>query len=111
MKIPNEQPTPKTPPLLLNPVLADLPAYPLARLDERRRKLEGKGEKLFDFGTGDPREPTDPAIRVDQCGPAGADLDQVRAVPETLVAERPDVHTMRLAARGLSYRFEAAAAF
>ncbi len=63
MTIPDEQPTPKTPPLLLNPVLADLPAYPLARLDERRRELEGKGEKLFDFGTGDPREPTDEKIR------------------------------------------------
>jgi len=63
VKIPNEQPTPKTPPLLLNPVLADLPAYPLARLDERRRELEGKGEKLFDFGTGDPREPTNEKIR------------------------------------------------
>src|SRR5919112_6113533 len=63
VKIPNEQPTPETPPPPLTPVLADLPAYPLARLDERRRELEGKGEKLFDFGTGDPREPTDEKIR------------------------------------------------
>jgi LL-diaminopimelate aminotransferase len=63
MKIPNEQPTPRTPPLLLNPVLAELPAYPLARLDERRRELEEGGLELFDFGTGDPREPTDERIR------------------------------------------------
>ena len=64
MKIPSEQPTPKKPPsLLLNPVLADLPAYPLARMDERRRELEEKGVRLFDFGTGDPREPTDEGIR------------------------------------------------
>ncbi len=63
MKIPNEQPTPRTPPLLLNPVLAELPAYPFARLDERRRELEEKGLELFDFGTGDPREPTDERIR------------------------------------------------
>ncbi len=63
MKIPNEQPTPRTPPLLLNPVLEELPAYPLARLDERRRELEEKGLELFDFGTGDPREPTDEKIR------------------------------------------------
>jgi LL-diaminopimelate aminotransferase len=63
MEIPNQQPTPKTPPLLLNPVLAELPAYPLVRLDERRRELEEKGLKLFDFGTGDPREPTDASIR------------------------------------------------
>ena len=62
MKIPSEQPTPKTPPLLLNPVLEELPAYPLARLDERRRQLEEKRVILFDFGTGDPREPTDEKI-------------------------------------------------
>ncbi len=63
MKIPSEQPTPKVPPLLLNPVLAQLPAYPLARLDERRQRLEERGTRLFDFGTGDPREPTDEKIR------------------------------------------------
>jgi succinyldiaminopimelate transaminase len=63
MKIPSEQPTPKRPPLLLNPVLVNLPAYPLVRLDERRKELEVKGFELFDFGTGDPREPTDQKIR------------------------------------------------
>ena len=63
MKIPSEQPPPKKSPLLLNPVLSNLPAYPLARIDERRRRLEGTGERLFDFGTGDPREPTDEKIR------------------------------------------------
>jgi LL-diaminopimelate aminotransferase len=63
MEIPSEQPTPRVPPLLLNPVLAQLPAYPLARLDERRRELEERGTTLFDFGTGDPREPTDERIR------------------------------------------------
>jgi LL-diaminopimelate aminotransferase len=64
MNIPNEQPAPETPPrLLLNPVLEDSPAYPLVRLDERRAELEEKGLTLFDFGTGDPREPTDPKIR------------------------------------------------
>jgi LL-diaminopimelate aminotransferase len=63
MKIPSEQPTPEVPPLLLNPVLAELPAYPLVRMDERRRELVEKGITLFDFGTGDPREPTDERIR------------------------------------------------
>ncbi|MBA4116746.1 MAG: succinyldiaminopimelate transaminase [Rubrobacter sp.] len=64
MKIPSEQPTPKRlPHLLLNPVLAELPAYPLARMDERRQELEARGARLFDFGTGDPREPTDKEIR------------------------------------------------
>jgi LL-diaminopimelate aminotransferase len=51
------------PPLLLNPVLEGGGAYPLLRLDERRRKLVERGVEVFDFGTGDPREPTDPAIR------------------------------------------------
>jgi LL-diaminopimelate aminotransferase len=52
-----------TPPLLLNPVLEKGGAYPLLRLDERRKELGKKGVPLFDFGTGDPREPTDPKIR------------------------------------------------
>jgi LL-diaminopimelate aminotransferase len=51
------------PSLLLNPVLAEQGAYPLLRLDERRQELEEKGLDLFDFGTGDPREPTDERIR------------------------------------------------
>ncbi len=63
MKIPNDQPTSERPPLLLNPVLAKLPAYPLVKMDERRRKLEERGATLYDFGTGDPREPTDQKIR------------------------------------------------
>ena len=51
------------PPLLLNPVLEEGGAYPLLRLDERRKELEKKGVPLFDFGTGDPKETTDPKIR------------------------------------------------
>jgi LL-diaminopimelate aminotransferase len=51
------------PPLLLNPVLEEGGAYPLLRLDERRRELGKKGVRLFDFGTGDPKETTDPKIR------------------------------------------------
>ncbi len=50
-------------PLLLNPVLEEQGAYPLLRLDERRHELRERGAELFDFGTGDPREPTDPSIR------------------------------------------------
>jgi succinyldiaminopimelate transaminase len=49
--------------LLLNPILAEQGAYPLLRLDERRQELEDRGVRLFDFGTGDPREPTDERIR------------------------------------------------
>jgi LL-diaminopimelate aminotransferase len=67
--VPNPRATPPTdeagptPPLLLNPVLAKQGAYPLLRLDERRKELEESGAELFDFGTGDPREPTDEKIR------------------------------------------------
>ena len=63
--MPNPRATPHTRkhPLLLNPVLAKQGAYPLLRLDERRLQLEQKGAQLFDFGTGDPREPTDEKIR------------------------------------------------
>ena len=50
-------------PLLLNPILKNQGAYPLLRLDERRKELEDKGAETFDFGAGDPREPTDAAIR------------------------------------------------
>ena len=36
----------------------------MLRLDERRREIEERGTgRLYDFGTGDPREPTDPKIR------------------------------------------------
>ena len=50
-------------PLLLNPILEKGGAYPLLRLDERRQELKDRGKELFDFGTGDPREPTDEKIR------------------------------------------------
>jgi LL-diaminopimelate aminotransferase len=63
--VPNPRATHETrkPRLLLNPILASQGAYPLLRLDERRQELEDKGMRLFDFGTGDPREPTDERIR------------------------------------------------
>src|SRR4029453_4185312 len=44
------------PPLLLNPALEKGGAYPLLRLEERRREVRERGVELFDFGTGDPRE-------------------------------------------------------
>jgi LL-diaminopimelate aminotransferase len=50
-------------PLLLNPTLERGGAYPLLRLDERRREIEDQGIEVYDFGTGDPREPTDLKIR------------------------------------------------
>ncbi|MGI8649148.1 MAG: succinyldiaminopimelate transaminase [Rubrobacter sp.] len=49
--------------LKLNPVLEEQGAYPLLKLDERREELKARGATLFDFGAGDPREPTDEKIR------------------------------------------------
>src|ERR687886_705805 len=57
------RPARTAPPPLLNPALEKGGAYPLLRLDERRREVEARGIELYDFGTGDPREPTDPKIR------------------------------------------------
>jgi acetylornithine aminotransferase len=37
--------------------------YPFVRLAEARRMREAAGQPVIDFGTGDPREPTDPLIR------------------------------------------------
>ena len=54
---------PTSRPLSLNPVLEGQGAYPLLRLDERRQELRERGTELFDFGTGDPREPADEKIR------------------------------------------------
>jgi len=47
----------------LNPALEEGGAYPLLRLEERRREVRERGIELFDFGTGDPREPTWVGIR------------------------------------------------
>ena len=35
----------------------------MLKMDERRQELEARGAELFDFGTGDPREQTNPLIR------------------------------------------------
>jgi acetylornithine aminotransferase len=48
---------------MINPVLAQMKAYPFTRLEEERRRLVAAGVETIDFGKGDPNEPTDPAIR------------------------------------------------
>ena len=45
----------------MNERLQNLPTYPMEQLAVWRRELEARGSRVFDFGTGDPREPT-PAI-------------------------------------------------
>jgi succinyldiaminopimelate transaminase len=48
---------------VINPVLAEMAAYPFVRLEEARRRLVAEGVEVIDFGKGDPNEPTDPMIR------------------------------------------------
>ncbi len=47
----------------ISPVLRKLETYPFVRLEQAKRELMVRGVDVIDFGTGDPREPTDPAIR------------------------------------------------
>ncbi len=47
----------------ISPVLRNLETYPFVRLEQTKRELVARGVDVIDFGTGDPREPTDPAIR------------------------------------------------
>ncbi len=42
----------------MNPVLAALKPYPMAQLQARKAELVKAGRTVFDFGTGDPLEPT-----------------------------------------------------
>jgi len=46
-----------------NPALAAVRKNLSVELDERRRALARAGRRLFDFGLGDPREPTPPFLR------------------------------------------------
>jgi len=48
---------------VINPVLAEMAAYPFTRLEEERRRMLAAGVEVIDFGKGDPNEPTDPMIR------------------------------------------------
>jgi acetylornithine aminotransferase len=47
----------------LSPVLAAQATYPFVRIEQAKREAAAAGVEIFDFGQGDPREPTDPLIR------------------------------------------------
>jgi succinyldiaminopimelate transaminase len=49
--------------LRVSPTLAAQDTYPFVRLDDAKRRAQGRGIRLVDFGMGDPREPTDPRIQ------------------------------------------------
>lgn len=46
-----------------NPLVDHLATYPQVALDQRKREVRAAGTVLYDFGTGDPREPTPGFIR------------------------------------------------
>jgi len=47
----------------MNRLLKQLKPYPMEELNKIKITLRKKGIKIYDFGTGDPKEPTDPKIR------------------------------------------------
>ena len=51
-----------------NPLLDALPTYPTILLDQAVARLRAAGQPVFDFGTGDPTEPTPGFIRAALCG-------------------------------------------
>jgi N-succinyldiaminopimelate aminotransferase len=47
----------------VSPVLAAQAVYPFVRIEDAKRRKAAEGVRIFDFGMGDPREPTDPLIK------------------------------------------------
>ena len=47
----------------VSPILERQTTYPFVRLAEAAARVRERGIEVIDFGTGDPREPTDPRIR------------------------------------------------
>ncbi|WP_457621865.1 succinyldiaminopimelate transaminase [Persephonella sp.] len=47
----------------MNRTIRSLKPYPMEELNRIKAELKDKGIKIYDFGTGDPKEPTDPKIR------------------------------------------------
>lgn len=81
----------------VNPLLGQLRTYPQVALDQKKREVLAAGRALYDFGTGDPLEPTPAFIR-----------EAIRdAVPE--VSQYPSIagpRSLRLAIAGyLERRF------
>lgn len=48
--------------MTISPILRNQATYPFVRLNQAVAARRAKGLETFDFGMGDPREPTDPAI-------------------------------------------------
>jgi succinyldiaminopimelate transaminase len=67
----------------MNPLLAALKPYPMAQLQARKAAVLKAGKTLFDFGTGDPIEPTPPFIpeALRQAVPAVSQYPSVAGTP------------------------------
>ena len=48
--------------MTISPILRNQATYPFVRLNQAAAERRGRGLDVFDFGMGDPREPTDPRI-------------------------------------------------
>ena len=80
----------------VSPILERQTTYPFVRLNEAARRVEARGIEVIDFGTGDPREPTDPKIRQalvdglrDRMGyPAAVGLPELREAIAAWAASR-----------------------
>ncbi len=80
----------------LSPQIQAVEPYPFEELDRRRAAAAASGRELIDFGVGDPREVTSPAIRaalVEAVGPISsypraAGLPELRAAVATWVHRR-----------------------
>lgn len=80
----------------VSPVLAAQTVYPFVRLEEAKRRRAAEGVRIFDFGMGDPREPTDERIKralveaLDETSgyPAAAGLPALREAIADWIARR-----------------------
>ena len=80
----------------VSPVLSAQTVYPFVRIEEAKRRKAAEGVRIFDFGMGDPREPTDARIQralVDALGatagyPASVGLPELRSAIAEWFARR-----------------------
>ncbi len=70
-----------------NPALATLPTYPTVALDRVRDRLRAEGRPVYDFGTGDPTEPTPAFIRDAMCASVPDNCRYPTVVGEPAVRE------------------------
>ena len=82
--------------MTVSPILGALATYPFVRLAQAAQAIEERGIEVLDFGTGDPREPTDPRIMQALRGgvrermgyPAAVGLPELRAAIAGWAARR-----------------------